>query len=67
MKFIRLIATTIVAAASMEPACAHAEDIALSLVHPKGHIDIPVSAVRQVEAWATTKIRKGNRACAPSG
>ncbi len=46
MSFTRLIATI---------TAANAEEIALSLVHPKGRIDIPVSAVRRVDALATIK------------
>jgi hypothetical protein len=43
--------------AILRPACANAEDIALSLVNPKGRIDVPVSAVRGVEARATFNVR----------
>jgi preprotein translocase subunit SecD len=50
-------AAVMVTAAILRPACAHAEDIALSLVNPKGRIDVPVGAVLQVDAWATTKVR----------
>jgi hypothetical protein len=32
---------------------AMADDIALSLVHWQNHIDVPVSAIRRIEAYAT--------------
>jgi hypothetical protein len=57
MKFRRSIAIMAAAVFMMWAVGADAEDIALSLVHAKGRIEIPVSAVRQVEAWATTKVR----------
>jgi hypothetical protein len=57
MKLRRLIAIMATAVAVTWSVGAVAEEIALSLVHPKGRIEISVSAVRQIEAWATTKIR----------
>ena len=57
MKFTRLIAMMTAAAAIMGPARADAEDIALSLVNPKGRVDIPVGAVQQIEARATFAYR----------
>jgi hypothetical protein len=50
-------AAIVVALATLWPAGANAEDIALSLVHPKGRVDVPVSAVRGVEPSATFKVR----------
>jgi preprotein translocase subunit SecD len=50
-------AAVMVTIAILRPACANAEDIAMSLVHPKGRIDVPVSDIRGVETWATTKFR----------
>ena len=38
-------------------ACANAEDIALSLVNPKGRVDIPASALGDVKASATYAFR----------
>ena len=38
-------------------AFANAEEIALSLVHPKGRVDIPVSAVRRLDDSATIAFR----------
>jgi hypothetical protein len=57
MRIISIIATMAMAAAVMGPFGAHAEDIALSLVNPKGRVDIPVSAVQRVEARATFAYR----------
>lgn len=36
---------------------AHAEEIAVSFVHAKGRVDIPVSALDQVRAYPTFKFR----------
>jgi preprotein translocase subunit SecD len=36
---------------------ADAEDIALSLVNPKGRVDVPLSAIHQIEARATFAYR----------
>jgi SecDF, P1 head subdomain len=52
MKFTRVIARIVTVAALAAPAGAGAEDIALSLVNPKGRIDIPVGAVEQIIARA---------------
>ncbi len=57
MRFTRLIAMTMAAAAGFGPGCTNAEDIALSLVHPKGRVDVPVSALGDVEAEATFTFR----------
>jgi preprotein translocase subunit SecD len=57
MKFKHLIAMMTAAATGMGTGFANAEDIALSLVHPKGRIDIPASAVGRVDASATFKFR----------
>jgi preprotein translocase subunit SecD len=57
MRFTRLIAMITAAAAGFGPAFVSAEDIALSFVHPKGRIDIPLSAVSRVEAAATIAFR----------
>ena len=53
MRSMRLIAMMTAAAAGFGPAFANAEDIALSLRHPKGSVDVPVSAIGPVEAVAT--------------
>jgi hypothetical protein len=57
MKIRHLIATMVMAAAIMGPVGAGAEDIALSLVNPKGRVDIPVSAIHRVDALATFAFR----------
>jgi preprotein translocase subunit SecD len=57
MRFTRKITTMAMAAAIMGQTGAKAEDIALSLVNPKGRIDVPVSALQQVEARATFAYR----------
>lgn len=57
MKPRRRFIAMMTAGAIMGPAGADAEDIALSLVNPKGRVDIPVSAVHRVDAWATVKLR----------
>jgi SecD-like export protein len=56
MKFTRLAAMMTVVA-TMGPTGAEAEDIALSLVNPKGRVDIPVGAVQKIEARATFAYR----------
>jgi preprotein translocase subunit SecD len=45
------------AATGFGSAFANAEDIALSLRHPKGSVDVPVSALGDVEAEATFTFR----------
>jgi hypothetical protein len=50
-------AAVMVTVATLWPVCADAEDIAMSLVNPKGRIDVPVSAVRGVETSAAFKVR----------
>ena len=57
MRFKRLIAMMTAAATGFGTGFANAEDIALSLVHDKGRIDIPVSAVGRVDASATFTFR----------
>ncbi len=57
MRSTRLIAMMTAAAAGFGSAFANAEDIALSLVHPKGRVDIPLSAVSRVEAQAMIAFR----------
>lgn len=57
MRSMVLIAMMTAAAAGLGPAVANAEDIALSLLHPKGRVDVPVSAIRRVEAQATFAFR----------
>lgn len=57
MRFKRLIAMMTAAATGLGTGFASAEDIALSLVNPKGRIDITASAVRRVEARATIAFR----------
>jgi preprotein translocase subunit SecD len=49
-----IIAAVVAAAGS---AAANADDIALSLVHAQARIDIPVSALKRVEAHATFAVR----------
>lgn len=41
----------------LEPADGVADEIALSLVHPKERIDVPVSSLRRVEVRATVAFR----------
>jgi hypothetical protein len=57
MRFKRLIAIMTAAATGLVTGFASAEDIALSLVNPKGRIDIPVSAVDRVDASGTIAFR----------
>ncbi len=57
MMFARLIAIMTAAASGLAPAFANAEDIALSLVHAKGRVDIPISAVSRAEVHATVAVR----------
>jgi hypothetical protein len=57
MRFKRLIAVMTATATALGTGFANAEDIALSLVHPKGRIDIPVSAVGRVHAYAKIVFR----------
>jgi preprotein translocase subunit SecD len=52
-----IIATVTAATIGFGRATASAEDIALSLVHPKGRIDIPVSAVKEVSSEAISRFR----------
>jgi preprotein translocase subunit SecD len=52
-----LIAMMTAAATGFGSAFANAEDIALSLVHPKGRVDVPVSALGEVKAAATFAFR----------
>jgi hypothetical protein len=57
MRSVRLIAILTALASGIGCAGAHAEDIALSLVHPKGRVDVPLSALGGVNAAATTPLR----------
>jgi preprotein translocase subunit SecD len=57
MRFKLLIVMMTVAATGFGTGFASAEDIALSLVHPKGRIDIPVGAVGRIDASATIAFR----------
>ena len=57
MRSTVLIAMMTAAAAGFGSAFADAEDIALSLVHPKGRVDVPVSALGEVKAAATYAFR----------
>jgi len=50
MKAKRRTIIAIVASVGLGSALVHAEDVALSLVHPTGRIDIPASAIKSVEA-----------------
>jgi hypothetical protein len=52
MRLKHLVVMMTAAATGLGNGFANAEDIALSLVHPKGRIDIPVSAVGRVDAYA---------------
>lgn len=52
-----LIASIVTASAALPSAIANAGDIALSLVNPKGRIDIPASSITRVEARATFAFR----------
>jgi preprotein translocase subunit SecD len=51
MRLKHLVAMMTAAATGLGTGFANAEDIALSLVHPKGRIDIPVSAIGRVHAY----------------
>lgn len=53
----RLFTGVMVAAIPHVTTIAHAQDIALSLVNPKGRIDVPVSMLLRVDASPTTAIR----------
>jgi hypothetical protein len=57
MRCTLLIAIVTALASGFGCACANAEDIALSLVHLKGRIDVPVSALGRVDASATIAFR----------
>lgn len=57
MRSTVLIAMMTAAAAGLGLTVANAEDIALSLLHPRGRVDVPVSAIRRVEAQATVAFR----------
>ena len=57
MRSMRLIAVMTAAAAGFGPVFANAEAIALSLLHPKDRVDVPVSAIGRVEAAATIAVR----------
>jgi preprotein translocase subunit SecD len=57
MKSWWLIATILAAVGGLQSTTAIAEDIALSLVNPKGRIDVPTGAVARVEARATIAFR----------
>ena len=57
MRSTVLVAMITAAATGFGSAFANAEDIALSLVHPKGRVDVPVSALGDVEAEATFTFR----------
>jgi preprotein translocase subunit SecD len=59
-QFVRvLVAVFAVTAAAwgIGQSIAKAEEIALSLVNPKGRIDIPVTALEQVQGYATKSFR----------
>jgi preprotein translocase subunit SecD len=55
MKSVRLIAIILAASGGLGPG--FADDIALSLVNPKGRIDIPAGTITRVEARATIEFR----------
>jgi hypothetical protein len=57
MKSMLIIATVTAAACGLATTPASAEDIALSLVHPIGRIDVPASAVDEIDAEATIGMR----------
>ena len=57
MRSMVLVAMITAAATGFGSAFANAEDIALSLRHPKGSVDVPVSAIGRVEAAATIAVR----------
>jgi preprotein translocase subunit SecD len=56
MRLTWLIVMMAASTSGLGSACAGAEEIALSLVHPKGRIDIPANAVSSVNARATITI-----------
>jgi phosphoribosylformylglycinamidine (FGAM) synthase-like amidotransferase family enzyme len=57
MKSTRFIVMMTAAATGFGSAFANAEEIRLSLVHPKGRVDIPASAISRVESLATISFR----------
>lgn len=57
MKATRLTIIAIVAAVGLRSALVHAEDVALSLVHPSGRIDVPSSAIKSIEALGKKTFR----------
>jgi preprotein translocase subunit SecD len=57
IKLMRLIAVMTAAVAGLGTGLANAEDIALSLVHTKGRVDVPVGAAGRVDASATMAFR----------
>ena len=57
MKFRYPIVMMMGAVIGLGPTLADADDIALSLVHPKGRVDIAVSALRRVDASPTFAFR----------
>jgi preprotein translocase subunit SecD len=57
MKPALITATVTAAIIGLGTMVARAEDIALSLVNPKGRIDIPVGAVKEVSSEAVYRIR----------
>jgi preprotein translocase subunit SecD len=52
-----MVTLAIILAATLASSVATADEIALSLVHPKGRIDVPVSSLGRVEAHATVAFR----------
>lgn len=57
MRSTVLVAIITAAAAGFGAAFADAENIALSLLHPRGRVDIPAGAISHVEARATIAVR----------
>jgi preprotein translocase subunit SecD len=57
MRFTRLIVLMTAASIGLAPAFAEADDIALSLVHTRGRVDVPISAISAVDASATIAFR----------
>jgi hypothetical protein len=52
-----VLVAVLAVAGGLESVVAIADDIAVSLVNPKGRIDIPVSAITRVEAMAALTFR----------
>jgi hypothetical protein len=57
MKSIATICVATAVTFGIGQSIAKADEIAVSLVHPKGRVDIPIGALDHVQAYATSKFR----------